>query len=228
MPLRPNPADETAARLANASALVDACRTGAAVRQSTGAQFMLGFGGESRAIASMRALAQIRERAAQAGLAQPAAAIVSGSVVHVTNPSSGAAVLGVASLHLDRLLPEAAPGQTLLTRQGGDEIKAALGDATLAVATGAATGKKFYALSETALKNLPAATMSDADQTTRIRRPSSRRSRRRGRASASRGRPRSNPAAHSADAIASCPNSAPAAWASCTRRTISNSTMSSH
>jgi serine/threonine-protein kinase len=152
-------AEEAAARLANASTLVESAATGAIVKQTTGAQFVIGFGGESRAIASMRALAQIRDRAVQAGLAQPAAAIVSGSVVHVTNPNSGPAVLGVASLHLDRLLPEAAAGQTLLTRQGGDEIKAALGDTTLAVATGATTGKKFYALSETALKNLPAATI---------------------------------------------------------------------
>jgi serine/threonine-protein kinase len=165
-------ADEGASRLANASALVESAAPGAAVRQSTGAQFMIGFSGESRAVASMRALAQIRERAAQAGLAQPAAAIVSGTVVHVTNTNSGPAVLGVPSLHLDRLLPEAAPGQTLLTRQGGDEIKAALGDATLAVATGAATGKKFYALSDSALKNLPAATIptptSDSESATVI------------------------------------------------------------
>ncbi len=152
-------AEDAATRLANASTLVEAAAPGAVVQQTTGARFMIGFGGDARTIGAMRTLAQVRERATQAGFAQPAAALVSGAVVHVPTPTSGPAVLGVASLHLDRLLPEAAPGQTLLTRQGGDEIKEALGDTALTVATGAATGKKFYALSDTALKNLPAATI---------------------------------------------------------------------
>jgi len=64
-------------------------------------------------------------------------------------------VLGVASLQLDRLLPEAGPGQTLLTRQSGEEIKTALGESRLGVATGAGSGKRFYALSDTALHDLP-------------------------------------------------------------------------
>ncbi|HEX4481818.1 MAG TPA: protein kinase [Rudaea sp.] len=152
-------AEEAASLLANASALIESAAPNAAVKQATGARFVIGFGGESRAVTSLRALAIVRERAAQAGLAQPASAIVSGAVVHLTNPERGAAVLGVASLHLDRLLPEAVPGQTLLTRQGGDEIKAALGDVALSVAVGATTGKKFYALSDSALKNLPAASI---------------------------------------------------------------------
>jgi methyl-accepting chemotaxis protein len=149
-------ADDAASRLDNASALVDGASGTASVRQGTGARFIVGFAGDKRSVAALRALAQIRQRAAQAGLAQPAAVLVSGAVVHLGTRNSGPAVLGVASLHLDRLMPEAAPGQTLLTRQGGDEIKAALGQSKLAVAAGAVTGKKFYALSENALTDLPA------------------------------------------------------------------------
>ena len=151
-------ADDAAERLFDASALVDGASSGAAVHQTTGTRFVVGFSGETRSVSALRSLAQIRERAAQGGFAQPSAVIVSGTVVHLGTQNSGPAVLGVASLHLDRLLPEAAAGQTLLTRQGGDEIKAALGESRLAIATGATTGKKFYALSESALKDLPAQT----------------------------------------------------------------------
>jgi serine/threonine-protein kinase len=154
--------DDVAARLGNASALIDVSITAASLRQSTGARFVIGFSGDARSVAALRALAQIRERASQAGLAQPAAAIVSGAVIHLGTRHAGHAVLGIASLQLDRLMPEAAPGQTLLTRQGGDEIKAALGPSRLVVATGAATGKKFYALSENALIDLPSPSIPSA------------------------------------------------------------------
>ncbi|MEP6483681.1 MAG: protein kinase [Rudaea sp.] len=151
-------AEDAAERLFDASALVDGASANASVHQTTGTRFVVGFSGENRSVSALRSLAQIRERAGQAGFAQPSAAIVSGAVVHLGTKTSGQAVLGVASLHLDRLLPEAAAGQTLLTRQGGDEIKTALGESRLAIASGAATGKKFYALSDSALNDLPAPT----------------------------------------------------------------------
>ena len=158
-------ADDAAQRLDNAAALVDGASEAASVRQGTGARFIVGFAGNKRSLAALRALAQIRQRATQAGLAQPAAVLVSGAVVHVGTRNSGPAVLGIASLHLDRLMSEAAPGQTLLTRQGGDEIKAAMGQSRLTVAAGAATGKKFYALSESALTDLPADSVQSAATT---------------------------------------------------------------
>jgi serine/threonine-protein kinase len=54
--------EEAADKLAHASALIESAAPGAVVRQSTGSQFVVGFGGESRAVASLRALAQVRHR----------------------------------------------------------------------------------------------------------------------------------------------------------------------
>ena len=141
------------ARFGRAAAAVGEVR--ANIRQATGARFVLGFGGEQRWIAALRALGQIRERAHAEGFAPPAAALVSGPIVFGGTPTGGEALLGVATLHLDRLLPEASPGQALLTRRSGDEIKAVLGESRLTVATGAASGKRFYALSDSALHDLP-------------------------------------------------------------------------
>jgi serine/threonine-protein kinase len=136
------------ARFDRAAGVISAMR--AAVHQSSGARFILGFGGEQRGVEALRALAQIRTRAQAEGFAAPAAALVSGAVVYADD-----VLFGTAILHLDRLLPEAAGGQTLLTRQSGDEIKATLGESRLVVVTGAVSGKRFYALSEAALHELP-------------------------------------------------------------------------
>jgi len=170
--------DETMARFGRAAAIVDtAARSGSArAVESAGSRFVLAFGGEQRWAAALRALAQIREQGIAQGLAAPAAALVAGTLVHGGVESAGRvrdALLGVATLHLDRLLPESAAGQTLLTRQGGDEIKAELGESRLAVGTGAVTGKRFYALSDSALRDLPTApspvvAISDSDSPTVI------------------------------------------------------------
>ena len=141
-------------------AAVDAAANGASVRQNSGARFTLGFGGDGRWKHALHALRQIRERTQGEGFAPPAAALVSGALVLGGTQTGAHALLGVASLQLDRLLPEAAPGQTLLTRQGGEEIKAALGESRLGVATGVGSGKRFYALSDSALHDLPALTAS--------------------------------------------------------------------
>jgi serine/threonine-protein kinase len=139
-----------------ATAVGDAAN-GASVNQNSGARFTLGFGGDARWTRALQALRHVRERTQAEGFAAPAAALVSGALVHGDTQAGTPVLLGVASLHLDRLLPEAAPGQTLLTRQSGDEIKAALGESRLAVATGAGSGKRFYALSDSALHDLPPA-----------------------------------------------------------------------
>ena len=154
--------DEVMTRFGRVAAIVDgAARAGTArLVENSGSRFVLAFGGEQRWAAALRALSQIRELTAAQGFAAPSAALVAGDVVHGGVETAGRvrdALVGVATLHLDRLLPESAPGQTLLTRNGGDEVKAALGEARLAVGTGTVTGKRFYALSETALRDLPTA-----------------------------------------------------------------------
>ena len=129
----------------------------ACIRQNAGARFVLGFAGVARWAAALRALAQIRQWADREGLAAVPAALVSGTLVTGGTVDGGTALFGVACAHLDRLIPEAAPGQTLLTRAAGEELKTAFGESRLAVATGAVSGKRFYALAATALADLPAA-----------------------------------------------------------------------
>ena len=154
--------DEAIARLGRIAAIVDAAARAGQARaiEAAGSRFVLAFGGDQRWAAALRALAQIREQTIAQGFAAPGAALVTGAVAYGGIESSGRvrdALVGVAMLHLDRLLPESAAAQTLLTRQAGDELKAALGEARLAVGTGSVTGKRFYALSDTALRDLPTA-----------------------------------------------------------------------
>jgi eukaryotic-like serine/threonine-protein kinase len=144
-------------RFSHVAGIVDAAAPGACVRQVSGARYVLGFAGDARWTQALRALAQIREQLGRDSLALPAAALVSGSAVHGGVSGGSRGLVSVATLHLDRLLPEASIGQTLLTRQSGEEIKAALGEARLAVATGAVSGKRFYALSDSAFNELPGA-----------------------------------------------------------------------
>jgi len=147
--------EQTIALFGRVAAAVNIAADGASIKQNAGARFTLGYGGDARFTRALHALKQIRERTQAEGFAAPAAALVSGELVHGGTKTGVHAVLGVASLQLDRLLPEAAPGQTLLTRQSGDEIKAALGESRLGVTTGAGSGKRFYALSDSALRDLP-------------------------------------------------------------------------
>jgi HAMP domain-containing protein len=147
--------EQAVALFGRVAAAVDSVADGASIKQNAGARFTLGFAGDARFTRTLHALKQIRERTQAEGFAAPAAALVSGELVHGGTRTGAHAVLGVASLQLDRLLPEAAPGQTLLTRQSGEEIKAALGESRLGVATAPGSGKRFYALSDSALRDLP-------------------------------------------------------------------------
>ena len=147
--------EQAVALFGRVAATVDGVANSASVKQNAGARFTLGFGGDARWARALHALREVRERTQAEGFAAPAAALVSGDLVHGGTKTGAQAVLGVASLQLDRLLPEAGPGQTLLTRQSGEEIKTALGESRLGVATGAGSGKRFYALSDTALHDLP-------------------------------------------------------------------------
>jgi serine/threonine-protein kinase len=121
-----------------------------------GPRMALLFFGAERLRAALQAWTRLRHALNAAGFDLPAGAMVSGDVV---SGSIGAArperaLLGAAMLQLDRLLPEAAAGQVLLARTTADEAKAAFGAQALAVATGVASAKRFYALDEQALAAL--------------------------------------------------------------------------
>ena len=139
-----------------AASAVDAAAADAVVRQNTAAHFVLGFAGNAKYAQALQALRRIRENAQAPELAA-AAVLASGAVVHGTAADGTRVLLGLAAMQLERLLPEAAPGQVLLTRQSGDELKALNGEAMLTAAVGVVSGKRFYALSDAALRDLPVA-----------------------------------------------------------------------
>ena len=123
-----------------------------------GPRFALTFTGPSRQTAALQAWRALRDQLRGDGTVLPAAALVSGEVIQGDVVADGAAqpaLLGAVMLQMDRLLPEAAVGQLLLARGAGDEVKASLGLEAVAVAQGAATGKNFYALADSALGRLP-------------------------------------------------------------------------
>jgi len=153
-------AEQVIARFADVAAIVvdSAAAAGGKARSLLGPRFALTFTGDSRLLAALRAWSSIRD--ALRGADAPAAALVSGEVVRGsvgTADDPRTTLLGAAMLQLDRLLPEAAPGQMLLARTSGDEVKAALGADALGVATGVGSGKRFYALADAGLANVPAA-----------------------------------------------------------------------
>ena len=124
-----------------------------------GPRFALTFKGEGRLLSALQAWSAVRERLGSNAIELPAGALGSGEVVSGATGVGAArqsAMLGPVMIQADRLLPEAAAGQVLLARTAGDEVKAALGDEALGVATGAATAKRFYALGDAALARLPA------------------------------------------------------------------------
>ncbi|MGA9333412.1 MAG: protein kinase [Rudaea sp.] len=146
--------DQVLAKYESIVEMIRSAAGAARVRQLSGPRFLLGFRGDSRWRDALQALARIRHSAGEAGLVLPAAAMASGAVVYGGDATRDSVVIGLAKVHLDRLLGEAASAQTLLTRQGGDELKAALGDACLAVATGVLSGKRFYAVSDSAWQRM--------------------------------------------------------------------------
>jgi serine/threonine-protein kinase len=123
-----------------------------------GPRFALTFAGPARQTAALQAWSALRDRLRADGIGLPAAALVSGEVIQGAIGADGGAqlaLLGPVMLQMDRLLPEAAAGQLLLARGAGDEVKASLGPEAVGVVRGAATGKNFYALADSALGRLP-------------------------------------------------------------------------
>ncbi|HEX3123837.1 MAG TPA: protein kinase [Rhodanobacteraceae bacterium] len=128
-----------------------------------GPRFALTFAGPARQTAALQAWSALRERLRIERVGLPAAALVSGEVIQGSigdGTGTQSAMLGPVMLQMDRLLPEAAAGQLLLARGAGDEVKASMGADAVGVVQGAATGKNFYALAESALGQLPALQLS--------------------------------------------------------------------
>jgi serine/threonine-protein kinase len=132
---------------------------GGSVHGLLGPRLVLRFFGTGRLQAALQAWSMLYKRLCAEEIGLPAAALVSGDVVHGQaglDDKPHAAVLGAAMLQLDRLLPEAAPGQMMVAGQTGDEVKEELGADALTHATGVATSKQFYALDVAALARVPA------------------------------------------------------------------------
>ena len=132
---------------------------GGSVHGLLGPRLVLRFFGTGRVQAALQAWSMLYRRLCSGEIGLPAAALVSGDVVHGQAGSDDkphAAVLGAAMLQLDRLLAEAAPGQMIVAGHTGDEVKEELGADALTQASGAATSKQFYALDVAALARVPA------------------------------------------------------------------------
>lgn len=145
-----------ASDLAGARALLAsvASAQGARVADAGGARWLLVFEGDRRLGDASRAWASIVQDAAVARVPAPAGAIAEGELVCVSDAESTTtfrSVLGAAAAQVDRLLCDAAPGQLLATRSAGDLLKPQLPADALSVATGAFSGKRYYAIASTAL-----------------------------------------------------------------------------
>jgi serine/threonine-protein kinase len=122
-----------------------------------GARWHLTFTGQRRLIDAARAWAAIIRDSAQARIAAPAGALAESDVVSIAaDDTTQRIVLGAATAQIDRLLCDAAPGQLLLTRGAGEALKAELAPDALAVAAGAFSGKRYYALTAATIPSLTA------------------------------------------------------------------------
>jgi serine/threonine-protein kinase len=133
--------------------------TGGSVHGLLGPRLVLRFFGTRRLQAALQAWSMLNKRMRAEELGLPAAALVSGDVVQGQAGSDDkphAVVLGAAMLQLDRLLPEAAPGQMMLAGHTGDEVREELGADALTRSSGVATSNQFHALDVAALARVPA------------------------------------------------------------------------
>jgi serine/threonine-protein kinase len=132
---------------------------GARVVDAGGARWLLVLEGDRRLGDASRAWASIVQDAAVARVPAPAGAIAESELVCVSDADSSVtfrSVLGAAAAQVDRLLCDAGPGQLLATRSAGDALKGELPDDALSVATGAFSGKRYYAIAAAVLPKLAA------------------------------------------------------------------------
>lgn len=137
----------------------------------SGASFLLGFGGEENVQRALATLNAILNKASALHGPSSAAALVHGDVLYGTLPTlePERAALGITTLQAQRLLVEAGTGQILLTPKLGKELAARLGH-ELHVVNGGASGKRFYALTQTDLNGfvLPNAQTESDGAATRV------------------------------------------------------------
>jgi HAMP domain-containing protein len=155
----PYPAEQMAKQYTQVAALLEAAAAahGAELHAAGGARWQLGFTGARRLDAAASAWVALQRDCAQAHMGMPAGALAESEVVRTATTNGGGGtvrVFGSANAQLDRLLCDAAPGQLLLTRAAGETLKGELAPGGLGVAEGVFSGKRYYALSATALAQL--------------------------------------------------------------------------
>jgi eukaryotic-like serine/threonine-protein kinase len=125
--------------------------------EQAGTRLVLGFGGEQRQRRALTVLSDLLNRGeSMSGLI---ATIHDGEVIFGSLPSLDPyhAAVGAGIVQLHRLLVEATPGHTILGPQFAKSLLPLLGhEPTTTV--GAASGKKFYALTANDLQSIPKAT----------------------------------------------------------------------
>ncbi len=125
--------------------------------EQSGTRLVLGFGGEQRQRRALTVLSDLLNRGeSMQGLL---ATVHDGEVVFGSLPSLDPynAAVGAGIVQLHRLLVEATPGHTILGPQFAKSLLPLLGHEPMTT-VGAASGKKFYALTANDLQSIPKAT----------------------------------------------------------------------
>lgn len=145
--------DDVLAAQARVQKVLDAAAAaiGATGRASGGARWLFVIAGERRLVDALSLLREVLH----AGGKPPAAALADGAMVRGVAGATDS-LIGAPLVQIDRLLCDAAPGQLLTSRQTGDAVRATLGGDAMSVATGAFSGKQFYALNPAVLDRVPA------------------------------------------------------------------------
>ncbi|HVJ62999.1 MAG TPA: protein kinase [Tahibacter sp.] len=145
--------DDVLAAQARVQAQLDvaAAAIGATGRASGGARWLFALGGERRLVDALSLLREVLQTSGK----PPAAALADGAMVR-GSAGSVDSLVGAPLVQIDRLLCDAAPGQLLASRQTGDAVRQILGADSMGAATGAFSGKQFYALNPAALERMPA------------------------------------------------------------------------
>jgi HAMP domain-containing protein len=125
-------------------------QSGALCLRGPGARWTLAFSGPQR---MQQALAVLRDE--MAATSPPAAALADGTVV-LADGGGDAKLIGAVQVQIDRLLCDAAPGQTLAGRSSGETLRSEFGTDSVAVATGGFSSKQYYATTAELLQRLPA------------------------------------------------------------------------
>ncbi len=131
--------------------------SGGELGNAGGARWQIAFASSRRLRDAVRAWATVIAHCGQARVPAPSGALAESDVVLSRGADDAdRVVLGAATAQIDRLLCDAAPAQLLMTKGAGDALKGDLASDALVVATGAFSGKRYYALATSALPKLTA------------------------------------------------------------------------